>query len=255
MSAPYFNKYVRKGAYHWGDYYGGLRRMNAYTRARYDMVLECVRKVKMPADGRLLEVGCGDGALMGVIHSQLGLPVVGVDTSEEGITLAKSMFESRGLLGEFQLINSYDTGFQSSSFSVVVCSDVIEHVDDPMAMLREIWRVLVPGGRLVITTPIKFSEKPMDPMHVQEWFVGDFVNLCHEVFGRPLLVIQSHPVFWYELISSSNRWVGRTGRLLANLLTKLWQNPFMESSGAWRCYTTQTLVLEKTDSMRSKTVK
>lgn len=252
MASTYFNKYDRKGAYHWDDYFGGLRRMNAYTRARYDIVCECVREAKPPQDGRLLDLGCGDGALAGVLHSHLKLPVVGVDTSEKGLALAKRMFANRGFVGEFRLISSYDTGFQDSSFNVVVCSDVIEHVDDPRAMLREILRVLVPGGRLVITTPIKFSETPIDPMHVQEWFVGDFVALCGEVFGAPLRVIQSHPILWYELVSSGNRWIGQVGRLLTNLLTKIGRNPFMGQGGDWRCYTTQTLVLEKTFNVESQ---
>lgn len=245
MAALYFNKYDRKGAYHWVDYFGGLLRMNAYTRARYDIVLEYVREANVPRGGRLLEVGCGDGALSGVLHHHLGLAVVGVDTSEEGLALAKKMFDSRGFVGEFRLIGGYDTGFKDASFDVVVCSDVIEHVDDPRAMLREILRVLVPGGWAVVTTPIRFSEKPVDPMHVQEWFVSDFVTLCREIIGEPLKVIQSHPIIWYELASSGNRWIGRFGRLLTNVLTKLGYNPFMERGGTWRCYTTQTLVLAK----------
>jgi SAM-dependent methyltransferase len=245
MTAPYFNKYDRKGAYHWEDYYGGLRRMNAYTRARYDIVLECVREANIPRDGRVLEVGCGDGALTGVLHSRLGLPVTGVDTSEKGLALARQMFARAGFAGEFKLIESYDTGFKDACFAMVVCSDVIEHVDDPRAMLQEIMRVLLPGGRLVITTPIRFSENPVDPMHVQEWFVIDFIALCREMFGEPLKVIQSHPILWYELVSSGRRWVNRAGRLLTNLLTRLGRNPFTEQNGAWRCYTTQTLVLVK----------
>ena len=252
MSTIHFNKYDRKGAYHWDDYYGGLHRMNAYTRARYDIVLECVREADISRGGRLLEVGCGDGALSGVLHSHLGLSVTGVDTSEKGLALARQMFSDRELAGEFRLVSSYDTGFKDASFNVVVCSDVIEHVDDPRAMLREIRRVLVLGGRLVITTPIRFSENPVDPMHVQEWFVSDFIALCHEVFGEPIKVIQSHPILWYELVSSGNRWVNRAGRLLTNLLTRMGQNPFIEHSGAWRRYTTQTLVLAKLTAAESQ---
>jgi hypothetical protein len=97
----------------------------------------------------------------------------------------------------------------------------------------------------VITTPIRFSEAPQDSMHVQEWFVGGFVALCREVFGEPIQVIRSHPLIWYELISSSKPWVGRIGRLLTNLLTKLGSNPLLERNGVWRCYTTQTLLLGK----------
>ena len=245
MNTQHFDKYDRKGAYHWLDYFGGLRRMNAYTRARYDIVLQCVRESGLAKGLRLLEVGCGDGALCGVLHSSLGAAVTGVDISDKGLAYARMMFGQRGWRGEFRQVSGDGMGFPDASFEVVVCSDVIEHVDDPQAMLREIHRLLAPGGRLVITTPIRFSEEPQDAMHVQEWFVGSFVALCHEIFGEPLAVIRSHPVIWYELISSGNPWVGRFGRLLTNLLTRLGRNPLLERGGAWRCYTTQTLVLAK----------
>lgn len=245
MTAPTFNKYEIKGAYHWEDYFGGLRRMNAYTRARYDIVLNCTREAGVTSSSRLLEIGCGDGALLGVLHGALGLEVVGVDTSATGLALARQMFDQRGYVGEFRHVQGYGTGYPNNWFDIVVCSDVIEHVEDPIAMLKEIKRVLVPGGRLVITTPIKFSERPIDPMHVQEWFVGDFKSFCSKVFGEPVREIQSHPVLWYELVSSGQRWIGFAGRLITNVLTRLGRNPFLESGGIWRCYTTQTLVLAK----------
>jgi 2-polyprenyl-3-methyl-5-hydroxy-6-metoxy-1,4-benzoquinol methylase len=246
MTSIHFDKYDRKGAYHWIEYEGGLLRMSAYTRARYDLVCRCVRAA-LPdgGSGEILDLGCGDGALAGALSRELCRPVVGADTSERGLALAAEMFGKKGLRGEFRLISGYDTGLAGGRFAAVVCSEVIEHVDDPRAMLDEIYRLLSPGGHLVITTPIRFSELPVDPMHVQEWFVGDFTALCSAVFGAPVQVIRSHPVLWYELVTSSRRWTGRAGRLAANLLTMLGHNPFLQTGGAWRCYTTQTLVLQK----------
>jgi len=254
MISPYFDKYDRKGAYHWGDYFGGLRRMNAYTRARYDLVVECARTINLPESARILEVGCGDGALSGVLCSKLGLSVSGVDTSEKGLAFARRMFSERGLAGDFRHVTGYGTGFPDSSFDLIICSDVIEHVDDPSRMLAEIRRILVPGGRLIITTPIRFSERPIDPMHVQEWFSGEFTIFCKQIFGDPLISFASHPMLWYELISSSNPWIGRAGRLLTNVLARLGRNPFMERAGAWRCYTTQTLILQKTGNLDAPTL-
>lgn len=248
MNAPSFNKYDRKYAYHWDEYFGGLWRMNAYTRARYNLVLECARAANLPANARILEVGCGDGALLGVLCSELGVAVYGVDTSEIGLALARKMFGDRKLVGEFRHTTGYETGFTEASFDLIVCSDVIEHVDNPNAMLVEIRRLLIPGGRVIITTPIRILEKPIDQMHVQEWFVNEFKILCREVFGEPIESFSSHPLFWQELVCSSNPWVVRAGRLLTNLLTYCGHNPFMERRGAWRCYTTQTMVLRRCES-------
>ncbi len=240
-----FDKYDRKGAYHWRDYHGGLLRMNAYTRARYDKIVDCLARLETANGARLLDYGCGDGALAGVLHGCFARPVFGVDVNPLAITLAEGEFGRRGYDGRFKVIEGYDTGFPDGHFDAAVCSDVIEHVTEPLALLREIYRVLRPGGHLVITTPIRFSEDPVDPMHVREWFTGEFVALCREVFGEPLSVERTHPVFWYEFLNINNKWLNRFARVGINLATRLGFNPFKQTSGLWRCYTTQTVVLRK----------
>jgi 2-polyprenyl-3-methyl-5-hydroxy-6-metoxy-1,4-benzoquinol methylase len=243
-----FEKYGKKGAYHWADYFGGLLRMNAYTRARYDLVVDCLRDLALTAEARILDVGCGDGALSGLIRQDLGRSVTGVDANPLAIELARQAFSRRGLEGLFKCITGYDTGEPENSFDVVVCSDVIEHVQEPLKMLSEILRILRPGGHLVITTPIRFSHKPVDPMHVQEWFTGEFVELCSKIFGPPVHVYETHPIFWYELVTIDQPWVSRIARLLVNIATLLGCNPFRQKLGLWRCCTTQTIVLRKSPS-------
>lgn len=245
MSEIEFEKYEKKGAYHWADYSGGLLRMNAYTRARYDLVVDCLKDLALAAEARILDVGCGDGALSGLIRRDLGRSVTGVDASPLAIDLAREAFALRGLDGQFKCITGYDTGEPENSFDAVVCSDVIEHVQEPLKMLSEIRRVLRPGGHLVITTPIRFSHRPVDPMHVQEWFTSEFVELCGAIFGPPVHVHETHPIFWYELATINQPWVGRVVRLLLNIATFLGRNPFRQKLGLWRCCTTQTVVLRK----------
>lgn len=241
----HFDKYLKKGAYHWRDYDGGILYMNAYTRARYDLVVKYLRSLKIPENGVILDMGCGDGALAGVIHNTLNNHIIGVDTDPYAIALARGIFEKRGYRGEFFKIEGYATEFPDGKFDAAVCSDVIEHVADPVDLLREIKRVLRPGGHLVITTPLRFSERPIDPLHVQEWFSGEFIELCNSVFDKLKDAKTSHPVFWYELLNINNRWLNRFARVGINTLTLLGFNPFEQSNHLWRCYTTQTLLLEK----------
>jgi 2-polyprenyl-3-methyl-5-hydroxy-6-metoxy-1,4-benzoquinol methylase len=245
MAEIAFDKYQHRGAYHWADYDGGLLRMNAYTRARYDLVAGCLAGVGLPAEPRLLDMGCGDGALAGLLYRRFGGAITGADPDAKAIALAEEMFARRGYRAAFRQVAGTDTGLPDGNFDAVVCSDVIEHVPDPVALLREIHRVLKPGGHLVLTTPIRFSERPLDPNHVQEWFPQEFEALCRPVFDAPLAVCHSHPVFWYELITSGRPWVNRLARVTVNTLTRLGRNPFEQSDGAWRCYTTQMLLLAK----------
>jgi len=245
MSEIEFDKYDKKGAYHWADYSGGLMRMNAYTRARYDQVLDCLKDLDLAPEARILDLGCGDGALSGLIRQKLGRSVIGVDANPLAIDLAREAFALRELDGQFKCTTGYDTGEPENSFDAVVCSDVIEHVREPIQMLSEIHRILRPEGHLVITTPIRFSHGPVDPMHVQEWFTNEFVQFCGKIFGQPLHVYETHPIFWYELLNVNQRWVARFARLLVNISTLLGRNPFRQKLGLWRCCTTQTVVLRK----------
>ena len=240
MSGIAFDKYAQKGAYHWAEYHGGLRRLNAYTRGRYDIVLQALQESKLPAGSRVLDVGCGDAALTGLLAGRCHYDVAGVDADPLALDLAGQLFRATGLKGEFRQAEGYAYPFADASFDAAVCADVIEHVDDPTAMLREIHRVLRPGGVLAITTPIRFTDRPLDPHHVQEWFVDGFTALCAEIFGAPVKAEISHPVFWYEAYNS-----GRFGRLGINLMTLLGLNPFLSRRTTWRCYTTQLLLLRK----------
>ena len=245
MTEIEFEKYARKGAYHWDEYFGGLRRINAYTKARYDVVVQCLRDAGIGRGAHVLDVGCGDGALAGVLAVRLGCQLSGVDTSPLAIDYAAAKFAERGHVGDFRLIEGYRYDVEDGAFDAVVCSDVIEHVREPESILREICRVLRPAGVLVLTTPIRFTERPLDAMHVQEWFVDEFVDFCGEAFGAPERVLKTHPVFWYEAYARAGSIAGRLGRLTINALTMLGLNPFLRFAGGWRCYTTQVLVLRK----------
>lgn len=238
-----FDKYETKGAYHWRDLEGGPLGMNAYTRARYEIV--AAQLGPLPAGAKVLDVGCGDGALAGFIYARHRCKVFGIDTSELALALARAETSRRRYDCTFERIDGYVYPFPDEHFDAVVCSDVIEHVAEPAALLREIRRLLKPGGTLVLTTPIRLTEKSPDPNHVQEWFPEEFAALCAPVFGKPLLVINSHPALWYELYALDRRIWGNVARLGINLLAWLGWNPFLDRSTPWRCMTTQCLVLVK----------
>jgi SAM-dependent methyltransferase len=87
---------------------------------------------------RLLEVGCGNGSAMRRM-ADLGWDVEGVDFDEKSVRNARS----KGLAQEFE----------SGIFDAVVMSHLIEHVPSPLRVLQESYRILKPGGVLVVLTP------------------------------------------------------------------------------------------------------
>ena len=97
--------------------------------------------------GRLLDVGCGSGLFLSRMRD-LGWDVIGVELDPKAVRVAQ---EEYGL--NVQQRNLHDAGFPDNSFDVVTLSHVIEHVADPVELLKECRRVLKPGGKLVVTTP------------------------------------------------------------------------------------------------------
>ena len=87
------------------------------------------------------------GGSAGVIDNFLAdhaARVVGIDIDDEAINHAQQKFTKDNL--EFQVADALNLPFDDSSFDVVICSHVYEHVPDPVQMFEEIHRVLRPGG-------------------------------------------------------------------------------------------------------------
>jgi SAM-dependent methyltransferase len=103
------------------------------------------------ANQRLLDVGCGLGNDLSRF-ARGGALVTGVDLSPKAVELAQANFSQRGLTGQFHVMNGEALEFQDSSFDVVYCHTVLHFTPDPHRMVREIHRVLRPGGRAILMT-------------------------------------------------------------------------------------------------------
>ena len=116
----------------------------------------------------------------------------------------------------------------------MVAAEVIEHLGRPTDLLAEIHRVLKPGGCVIITTPYRLTEKPLDSEHVAEFYPGEIAALVGTLFDR-VTVELSHPVWLTDLYlhrMAGHFWV----RWVVNLLSVcVGHNPFLTGS-AFRYY-------------------
>lgn len=119
-------------------------------------------------DAHVLEVGCGNGAVTKLIMQHLRpTRLLGIDPSSSFIRMANEAFHGQPRVS-FQRGDAASTGQPDAGFDIVIAHTVYSHLLDPKGALAEAWRVLKPGGQLVI-------------------FDGDFATLGVALFdGDPL---------------------------------------------------------------------
>ncbi len=140
---------------HWGTF-GDAVSGNPATAYRSRLIVKFLGKVESGA--AILEIGCGQGEftlLLAETYPQAD--VRGIDISAEGVERATRTahdrhlsvhFAQRDLLQEAEL-SDHDRG----RATLAVCSEVLEHVDQPHVLLRNAANYLAPGCRLVVTVP------------------------------------------------------------------------------------------------------
>lgn len=106
------------------------------------------------ASGSVLEVGCGTGATTRALvrRADFAGSALGVDQSEDFIAAAKRFVADEGISERVRFVvgDAHRLDFADGSFDVVFAHTLISHVTDPIAVLKEMVRVLKPGGRLAI---------------------------------------------------------------------------------------------------------
>ncbi|HWS52984.1 MAG TPA: class I SAM-dependent methyltransferase [Pyrinomonadaceae bacterium] len=98
---------------------------------------------------RVLEIGCGLGT-DGAGFARAGAVYTGVDLTEAAVSLARRRFELEGLPGRFRVADAEALEFADGSFDLVYSNGILHHTPDAAAAVREVHRVLAPGGRAVV---------------------------------------------------------------------------------------------------------
>ncbi len=92
----------------------------------------------------------------------------------------------------------------SNHFEWVLCSEVLEHVDEPLRVVAEIFRVLRPGGNVVITVPFLFRlhEDPVDIGRYTNWYWRRQL----EKIGFHKITIEKQGLFWSVMVDMLREW-------------------------------------------------
>lgn len=130
--------------------------------------------------GDLLEVGCGEGRgvqeLLPLAKSYVGLDKIG-----EVIFMLRAKFPGVDFR---QAVIPPFVGFADNSVDTIVSFQVIEHIADDRLFLQEIYRLLKPGGKAIISTPNITHTLSRNPWHEREYTPQQLIDLSASIFDK-----------------------------------------------------------------------
>jgi len=154
MSAPTSISFLN--VERWNDSFAREHDIDAYYERSGFLIrwierrrLTAIRRLVAPQPGeRLLEVGCGGGHVLRLFPE---CQLTGVDVSGE--MLAKARRNLQGLRTDLFKGELRELDLPPQSFDAIVCSEVLEHVVNPVEQLHQMQRLLHPDGRIIVTLP------------------------------------------------------------------------------------------------------
>jgi ubiquinone/menaquinone biosynthesis C-methylase UbiE len=129
--------------------------------------------------GNVLEVGCGEGRGVSLLMEKAE-QFTAVDKIEEALIVLRERFPG----GKFSSMNIPPLGgLKDNTYDCVVSFQVIEHIQNDALYLKEINRVLKPGGVALITTPNRRRSLSRNPWHIREYLASELTALAQGIFS------------------------------------------------------------------------
>ncbi len=153
-----------------------------WYRGRRTVIEGVVDGLRLPARARILDAGCGSGRNM--LELARHGTVTGVELSETSVALARGR-----RAGEVVAGSVLERPFPADSFDLAVSLDVIEHLEDDLAALRELRRTVAPGGSLLVTVPA----------YQWLWSGHDEINHHHRRYTRRSLQRVAEQAGWDQV--------------------------------------------------------
>jgi SAM-dependent methyltransferase len=135
--------------------------------------------------GRVLDVATGAGGFVQFLVDGLGdfAEIIGIDISSDRRGAFEAAFPGTSSI-RFELMDAGSMTFASASFDTVAISDSLHHLPDPVAVLREVLRVLRPEGNLVVSEMYRDGQTPPQMTHVELHHWAAAINRMEGTFHR-----------------------------------------------------------------------
>lgn len=152
------------------------------TRTRYRIIKRILKKNNIHHAASILDTGCGSGNQMTVLQEAGYTNINGSDFSDEAISLSKK----RGFSCTFQANLVHAQDFGSQTYDVVICSEVLEHIEDDERAIDTLFDLLNPDGLLIISVPFllkHWSKHDEFSGHVRRYEPGELENKISQHFS------------------------------------------------------------------------
>lgn len=144
----------------------------------HQRLLQAYFLAKDYVSGNLLEIGCGEGRGVELL-APLAKNYVAIDKIQGVIDSLKQEFPKVDFI---QMNIPPLSNMEDNSFDTIVSFQVIEHIKNDSEYLKEIYRVLKPGGKAIITTPNIKKTLTRNPWHMREYTAKELKDLCLTIF-------------------------------------------------------------------------
>lgn len=137
MNRNFYKNYFEIEKHHW------------LMKVRRMIIVDNLQKYfsKKPSETKILDFGCGSGIFVDELQKK-GYQTSGIDISEEAIKYG----ELRGIKN-LSIQDSHKLNFPDKNFDAVLSMDVLEHLEDESWAIKEVERILKPGGKFIIMVP------------------------------------------------------------------------------------------------------
>lgn len=183
--------------------------------ARYQSVLGAVK------DKIVLDIASGAGYGTNLI-SKSAKSVVGIDYSEEAIEYCNKLYQSSNL--KFVQGDAQELPIEDSSVDVVVSLETIEHIPNPEKFVKEVKRVLKPGGQFIVSTPNDDEYIEGNEFHLHEFQLKELKSLIGKYFKKSDYYYQgsylSAGVYSQELFEKGGTYTEQTSKTFGQPLNK-----------------------------------
>lgn len=167
---------------------------------------------------RVIDVGCGSGVKLASRIAPLTPEWLGVD-QDSAIRLATQRYPTGNWISADLNLPSTWSELAERPADLVICSDVIEHLEDPHELLVRLRSLLAPGGVILLSTPdrsrlerIDPSGPPRNPRHIREWTEDELTLLVESAGLRVVRAKHLLPRGYSPTIAEASRTVGRALR-------------------------------------------